>query len=89
MDQEKSFNNPAFGEELNKFLNIMLKHEFSGKDKLIKQLNNLRIKKIEEGADFKAFVFEVVDQNLLDYEGIPYPAIHTIKRNSYFTGVNV
>lgn len=28
MDQEKSFNNPAFGEELNKFLNIMLKHEF-------------------------------------------------------------
>ena len=75
VDQEKSFNNPAFGEELNKFLNIMLKHEFPGKDKLIKQLNNLRIKKIEEDAGFKAFVFEVVDQNLLDYEGIPYPAI--------------
>ena len=75
MEQKKSFHNPAFSGQLNKFLNVMLKHEFPGKDKLIKQLNNLRIKKIEEDAGFKAFVFEVVDQNLLDYEGIPYPAI--------------
>ena len=60
----------------------MLKHEFSGKDKLIKQLNNLRIKKIEEDAGFKAFVFEVVDQNLLDYEGIPYPAIDMLVFNN-------
>ena len=70
-----NFRSPAFCEQLNKILNIMLKHELPYKDKLIKQLNNLRIKKIEEDAGFKAFVFEVVDQNLLDYEGIPYPAI--------------
>ena len=82
MDQEKIFHNPFFSEELNKFLNVMLKHEFSGKDKLIKQLNNLRIKKIEEDAGFKAFVFEVVDQNLLDYEGIPYPAIDMLVFNN-------
>ena len=82
MDQEKIFHNPFFSEELNKILNIMLKHEFSGKDKLIKQLNNLRIKKIEEDAGFKAFVFEVVDQNLLDYEGIPYPAIDMLVFNN-------
>lgn len=82
MDQEKIFHNPFFSEELNKILNVMLKHEFSGKDKLIKQLNNLRIKKIEEDAGFKAFVFEVVDQNLLDYEGIPYPAIDMLVFNN-------
>ncbi|WP_297962144.1 hypothetical protein [uncultured Campylobacter sp.] len=82
MDQKKRFHNPFFSEELNKFLNVMLKHEFSGKDKLIKQLNNLRIKKIEEDAGFKAFVFEVVDQNLLDYEGIPYPAIDMLVFNN-------
>ena len=82
MDQEKIFHNPFFSEELNKILNIMLKHEFSGKDKLIKQLNNLRIKKIEEDVGFKAFVFEVVDQNLLDYEGIPYPAIDMLVFNN-------
>nr|WP_314380698.1 hypothetical protein [uncultured Campylobacter sp.] len=82
MDQKKRFHNSFFSEELNKFLNVMLKHEFSGKDKLIKQLNNLRIKKIEEDAGFKAFVFEVVDQNLLDYEGIPYPAIDMLVFNN-------
>jgi hypothetical protein len=82
LDQEKIFHNPFFSEELNKILNVMLKHEFSGKDKLIKQLNNLRIKKIEEDAGFKAFVFEVVDQNLLDYEGIPYPAIDMLVFNN-------
>ena len=82
MDQKKRFHNPFFSEELNKFLNVMLKHEFPGKDKLIKQLNNLRIKKIEEDAGFKAFVFEVVDQNLLDYEGIPYPAIDMLVFNN-------
>ncbi len=82
LDQKKRFHNPFFSEELNKFLNVMLKHEFSGKDKLIKQLNNLRIKKIEEDAGFKAFVFEVVDQNLLDYEGIPYPAIDMLVFNN-------
>ena len=38
MNQEGNFYNPAFGEELNKILNIMLKHELAGKDKLIKQL---------------------------------------------------
>ena len=38
MNREGNFYNPAFGEELNKILNIMLKHEFAGKDKLIKQL---------------------------------------------------
>ena len=82
MDQEKIFHNPFFSEELNKILNIMLKHELPYKDKLIKQLNNLRIKKIEEDAGFKAFVFEVVDQNLLDYEGIPYPAIDMLVFNN-------
>ena len=82
MDQKKSFHNPAFSGQLNKILNIMLKHELPYKDKLIKQLNNLRIKKIEEDAGFKAFVFEVVDQNLLDYEGIPYPAIDMLVFNN-------
>jgi len=82
LDQEKIFHNPFFSEELNKILNIMLKHELPYKDKLIKQLNNLRIKKIEEDAGFKAFVFEVVDQNLLDYEGIPYPAIDMLVFNN-------
>ena len=82
MDQKKSFHNLAFSGQLNKFLNIMLRHEFPGKDKLIKQLNNLRIKKIEEDVGFKAFVFEVVDQNLLDYEGIPYPAIDMLVFNN-------
>ena len=38
MNQEGNFYNPTFGEELNKILNIMLKHEFAGKNKLIKQL---------------------------------------------------
>lgn len=38
MNREGNFCNPAFGEELNKILNIMLKHGFAGKDKLIKQL---------------------------------------------------
>ena len=82
LDQKKSFHNPAFSGQLNKILNIMLKHELPYKDKLIKQLNNLRIKKIEEDAGFKAFVFEVVDQNLLDYEGIPYPAIDMLVFNN-------
>lgn len=82
MDQEKIFHNPFFSEELNKFLNVMLKHEFSGKDKLIKQLNNLRIKKIEENVGLKVFVFEVVDQNLLDYKDIPYPAIDMLVFNN-------
>ena len=82
MDQKKSFHNPAFSGQLNKILNIMLKHELPYKDELIKQLNNLRIKKIEEDAGFKAFVFEVVDQNLLDYEGIPYPAIDMLVFNN-------
>ena len=81
MDQEKIFHNPFFSEELNKILNIMLKHELPYKDKLIKQLNNLRIKKIEENVGLKVFVFEVVDQNLLDYKDIPSPAIDMLVRS--------
>ena len=38
MNREGNFRNPAFGEELNKILNIMLKHKLPYKDKLIKQL---------------------------------------------------
>ena len=38
MNREGNFCNPAFSGQLNKILNIMLKHEFVGKDKLIKQL---------------------------------------------------
>ena len=81
MNREGNFRNPAFGEELNKILNIMLKHELPYKDKLIKQLNNLRIKKIEEDMGLKVFVFEVVDQNLLDYKDIPSPAIDMLVRS--------
>lgn len=48
---------------------------------LLKQLNNLRIKKIEEDVGLKVFVFEVVDQNLLDYKYIPSPAIDMLVRS--------
>ena len=71
------FWNNNFPNELNKFLNIMLKHNFFGKNDLILQLNNATLKKIEQDNGFKAYVFDI-KQNLFDDKNISTPAINMI-----------
>lgn len=58
------FYNNAFPLDLNNYLNFILKHNFYGKDELIKQLNEAKISHIETDLGWKLFVFDLDKKNV-------------------------
>lgn len=74
-NQNNIFYNSNLPSDLNKFLNIMLVADISYKKELIKQLNNVTLKRIDRGIGFLAYVFDVVDYEQINYKNIKSPAI--------------
>lgn len=71
------FSNFNFPPELNKFLDIMLKCQVPYRKKLLYQLKNAVLRRIEREIGFIAYVLDI-ESSLFDDSNIPTPALEML-----------